>query len=397
MKLVYITASMPYGPRETFLIPEARELQKRVDLIIVPRSPSGRVINKDALDLADSAVREPLLSIRILATAFAFSVKHPFLCLRALLPLAKSGSLGNFIRNLAVTPKAFWLAEYARANDIDHIHCHWALTTSTMALVASIASGVPWSMTCHRGDIAGNNLLAYKMKHASFTRFISADGQRMAHTLTNAQSVRECVIHMGVNIPANCSHDRPEIPQIICPANLLPVKGHRYLIEAASMLKSKGVKFSLLLAGSGPLKDDLRELVAQLDLNDVVLFLGQVSHDELLSLYEKGEVFAIVLPSVDLGDNIREGIPVSLIEALAYGIPAISTETGGIPELLSGIGLLVKDKDSHALALAIEQVIKDHSLRDSMVAAGLNKVRLDFNVEETTSQLLRKIEGCLAV
>jgi len=385
---------MPFGPRETFLIPEARNLQKRVDLVIVPRSPSGRVVNKDALDLADCTVREPLLSFKILVTAFAFIVKHPFLCLRALLPLARSGSLGNFIRNLAVVPKAFWLAKYAKENGIDHIHCHWALTTSTMAFIASSASGVPWSMTCHRGDIAGNNLLAYKLKHASFTRFISQDGQQMAHTLANVRDFRECVIHMGVNVPDGCSLYQLEIPQIICPANLLPVKGHRYLIEAASILKSKGLKYKLLLAGSGPLENDLRELVSQLDLNDVVIFLGQISHDDLLSLYEKGEVFVIVLPSVDLGNNIREGIPVSLIEAMAYGIPAISTETGGIPELLKGIGLIVKDKDPQALALAIEQVVCDRTLRDSMVVAGLNKVRSEFNVEETTSQLLEKVKNC---
>ena len=73
-------------------------------------------------------------------------------------------------------------------------------------------------------------------------------------------------------------------------------------------------------------------------------------------MYREGRVGMVVLPSVDLGNNLHEGIPVALIEAMSYNIPVVGTHTGGIPELLEGgAGLIVPDKDPAALADAIER------------------------------------------
>ena len=97
---------------------------------------------------------------------------------------------------------------------------------------------------------------------------------------------------------------------ILCPANLYPVKGHRYLIEAIAMLRKRGVECKLLLAGNGDLRPELEAQVQSLGLADPCISSASVSHTEILAMYREGRVGMVVLPSVDLGNNLHEGIPV---------------------------------------------------------------------------------------
>src|SRR5208283_835295 len=103
-------------------------------------------------------------------------------------------------KNLAVYPKGLWLGGMARAWQADHIHAHWVSTPTTMGMVAGIVSQTPWSCTAHRVDIALNNLLAEKLRQASFVRFISQSGWRMAASLDAPPDARNAaVMHLGVN------------------------------------------------------------------------------------------------------------------------------------------------------------------------------------------------------
>ena len=117
----------------------------------------------------------------------------------------------------------------------------------------------------------------------------------------------------------------------------------------------------------------LESLVARYNLTDSVQFLGQVGHTDLLHMYEAGDIDMIVLPT------LHEGIPVCLMEAMAYGVPVVSTPVGGIPELLrDGAGIMVPSKAPLALADAIEQVINDGELRKRMSQAGRQRVEEKF-------------------
>jgi glycosyltransferase involved in cell wall biosynthesis len=397
LKIAYLTVSMPFGPGETFFIPEAQELKSMGhSLLIIPRSPSGTVVNKDARGLETASLREPLLSIRILSGAFMELITHPILTICALIQVIRFGRIGVLLSNLSVFPKALWIAQVVRQRQIEHIHSQWALTTATVAMVASRVSGVPWSFTAHRGDIEPNNLLALKVRQASFVRFISHDGIRMASSLgASCADSKGVVIRMGVDIPPIDTLKEPlphARPIAICPANLLPVKGHRYLFEAISILKDAGIDVDLEVAGSGALDPELREYAASLGLNDRIRFIGQVPHEELLNRYAKGDVSIVVLSSVKLGEYIHEGVPVCLIEAMAYGVPVVSTNTGAIPELLSsGGGLLVPDKDAPALADAIRTIVCDEETRRHLVKQGRQVVEAEYDVRLTTGSLVEQM------
>jgi colanic acid/amylovoran biosynthesis glycosyltransferase len=395
-RILYVTATLPFGPGESFLIPEVNELLRRGYVIrIVPRSPTRQVVHQDAAELRQYCIAEPLFSWGVARGALAEVLLRPGRVFQALTALFRSSSGLTLLKNLAVFAKGLWLAHEARAWKADHIHVHWISTPATLGMVAGIVSQTPWSCTAHRADIDLNNMLPEKLRQAAYVRFISRSGWQMADSLGAPPDPRNAeVLHLGAHLPAE--EELPACPGplnvLLCPASLYPVKGHRYLVEAIAVLRSRGVECQLLLAGEGGQRAELEAQVQRLGLVDAVQFLGQRSHSEILAMYREGRVGMVVLPSVDLGHNLHEGIPVALIEAMSYALPVISTQTGGIPELLDGgAGLIVPDKDAAALADAIERFVRDPAFAAAAARQGRQRIQDSFDVTKIVSRLLERI------
>lgn len=389
MKLALITSSAPYGKGESFVITEANALADAgAQVLMVPVVIRSGEQNKPALRQNIKLADQRLLAAEILKACFKLAITRPATVLHALWRLRCRHPL-TLLKNIAVFPKALWLAEQIRIERVEHIHAHWASTPSTVAMVASMLSGVPWSCTAHRGDIVANNLLCSKLSHAVFVRFISESGIVLARKRCRHADAKARLLHMGVDIPASPGTQLSrEQSVVLCPANLIEVKGHRYLIEAWSSLQTARPA-RLLLAGEGELREDLEAQVARLGLGQVVEFLGQVPHASLLAMYGRGEVDLVVLPSLDLGGGVHEGIPVSLMEAMAYGVPVISTTTGGIPELLkNGAGVMVPQADSAALAAAIARQLHDGDVALEQGAQGRVRILQQFDNKAIADTLL---------
>jgi colanic acid/amylovoran biosynthesis glycosyltransferase len=383
VRIIYITAALPHGTDEAFIVAEIRELIRcGHQVLVIPRSPRGRILH--GRELISISKMEPLCSMRVLAAAAAKTIASPAAVVSAIRPLLASKAT----KNLAVMPKAVWLASIAREWGADHIHCHWAGTTASMAMAASALSGIPWSLTLHRWDIVENNLLAAKVRHAAFARFISEDGLKMARAL-GVPADRTRVIHMGVALPSRPTPIRGPVSRrvVLCPARLVEVKGHRYLIEAWNILKRRRIDGELWLAGDGELREPLQTLARELDS---VKFLGALPHEELLAIYSRNLVSAVVMASLDLGGGYHEGIPVALIEAMGYGVPVIATRAGGTPELIrAGTGLLVPPADPAALAAAIERLFNDEELRRTLGQAGRRRAFEAFDITRVVAELAR--------
>ncbi len=361
--------------------------------------PRGPLSVDPLADLSRYVLHERLFSLNVLSAALLESLHHPVRTLKSFKLLLKSRNTHVFFKNIAVFLKGLWLAVNVRMLGVEHIHAHWASTTATMALIASEQTAIPWSFTAHRWDIVDNNLLQVKLAHSSFSRFISNSAIRLAQQ----QGVRvlpdkSFVLHMGVTLPDEVGcRSRPTGKQIIfCPANLIPVKGHKYLIEACSILQSRGLDFELWIAGTGILRDALEKQVNDLELTDVCRFLGQLPHSDVLSLYQQGSVSVVVLPSIDMGNGLHEGIPVALMEAMCFSVPVVSTYTGGISELLEGGGVLVPAENPAALAAAIEKLVLDDVHRDRIAKAGRERVETGFSVKMVVSELLGRFKMCNA-
>jgi len=200
---------------------------------------------------------------------------------------------------------------------------------------------------------------------------------------------------MGTKIPNKQKKSRnySELFTIITPANLLPVKGHKYLIEACEIMIKQNIKnIRFIFYGDGPGKQILGKDIKNRNLQKYIQMPGVINHKRLIDIYKNKKANLVVIPSINTQNNEHEGIPVALIEAMAHKIPVISTKTGGIPELLINRETLVKEKSSIILAKAIIEIIKNNNLKETIVKTNFQKVNNDFNVNKVTNELLELIE-----
>jgi len=382
-RLLYVASSFPYGKNDTFFGPEVRELVSQgVDVVAVPVRPRGSLTTPEADALT---LRRPLLDGEIARAAGAEFLRSPVAVLGALMLLFRSPAPGVLLRNLAAFPKALWIARLARTREVDHIHAHWAGPPSTVALIASRLSGVPWSFTAHLADIQARNLLHVKSSSAVFVRFIAhAMEDLMRRCAPGIDESGWVVVRLGVELPPSREAPPPanNPPVVLFAARFDPEKRHATLLEAVASLVHAGERLELWLAGSGRLLPDAKARALELGLENTVNFLGYVSNSEILGWLEGGRVDAVALPSD------WEGVPVSLIEALAYGVPAVASDVGGVAELVGdGCGLLVEAGDPEALADGIRRLLRSPQLRQEVSRAGRARVEDEFAVGRVVVQL----------
>jgi glycosyltransferase involved in cell wall biosynthesis len=401
IKLLIITAQTPWGRAEGFILEEISEIERQGEkFLIVPRNPPTEVFHKGAQALLENAIWLPLINIRMLVIFFKNLLTK--VSIRKILwaILVNSRNIGILIKNIAVFPKGALVAEIVQAKKIRHIHAHWSSTTATVAYIVSELTNIPWSFTLHRWDIKENNILGIKVKSAKFVRCISQCGKReLLSIVGNRYKKKIYVIHMGVKIPVNSLGMRKGKKPVskftlVTPANLLEVKGHRYLIEACSILVRKGFKdYRCFFYGEGPLKTGLKKLIQKYMLTDNIFMPGVLlSHEELIKKYKNSEVDVVILPSIITSKGEYEGIPVSAMEAMAYKIPVISTNTGGIPELLyNEAGIMVNEKSPSELAEAIMRLIHEKDVSLKIAKKGYERVKEEYDVRNTTKKLLELI------
>jgi len=393
-KIVYITANTPLGAGETFVLTEMLALKKAgVDLLIIPRDISERVFHEKAKTLLTYAQIVPWFSFAIVKSLCLYILRYPYAFLRLIYRIALGArSIRIALKNLVVFSKAVHLSELLKKKDISHIHAHWGSTTSTLAYVIANITGIPWSFTVHRWDIPENNILREKVRNASFVRCIDKNGRAELNNIVKEPNLEEKikVIHMGVDLSETIKelHRNGRVFTFICPANLVPKKGHRYLFEACRILVEKNLRFKCFIAGDGPLERELLEMVGVSGLNSHIEFLGRITHERLFGLYSGRLIDSVVLLSIVADDGQKEGIPVALIEAMSYGIPVISTNTGGIHELIGdGSGIMVEERDPQAIADAIERLMNDTTLYDELAERGRQRVMSEFNADTVAGHL----------
>lgn len=181
--------------------------------------------------------------------------------------------------------------------------------------------------------------------------------------------------------------------EIISVARLTEKKGLHFAIEACRLLKARGVAFRYNILGIGPWERRLKTLIEQLQLEDVVFMPGFKPSHEVKAMLDQADLF--LLPSVTGEDGDMEGIPVALMEAMAVGIPVVSTVHSGIPELIDAdeSGWLVPEKDAFALADTLQAAasVSEGDLQ-LMLARAREKVAGQFNQHVIYQQLARQLQ-----
>jgi len=181
-------------------------------------------------------------------------------------------------------------------------------------------------------------------------------------------------------------------PVILSVARLVEKKGLSDLILAADILRQRGHRFQVEIVGDGPLRQSLEAQVRRLGLNDRVTLLGPLPHEIIRRAYQRVCLFA--LPCVVGADGDRDGIPNVLLEAMASGVPVVSTPISGIPEVINSEeeGLLVPPNRPAQLADALERLLNSPELRERLAFAARAKIETCFSIEKNSAQLLSLFE-----
>jgi glycosyltransferase involved in cell wall biosynthesis len=240
-------------------------------------------------------------------------------------------------------------------------------------------------------------MLREKIAAAAFAVTVSEYNRSlMAKECPQGDDSKIHVIHCGVDtrlfkVPVKLDHEGPI--NLICVASLLEVKGHTYLIQACKLLQDRGVNFICHLLGEGKYRTRIEKEIKLLGLGDIIKLHGACTQPRVRELLVASDIF--VLASTLTRQGAREGIPVSLMEAMAVGLPVVASNISGIPELVVNeiCGFLTPPGDVNALAKSIGDLIEDGSLRRKMGAAAREVIRQDFNLESNARHLIQMFQS----
>lgn len=286
------------------------------------------------------------------------------------------------------------LAHALQQRQIQHLHNHLADSSCTVAMLAATLAGIRFSFTIHGPAIFFEPYrwrLDLKVKQALFVSCISyyCRSQLMLLSSPNHWSKLH-IVHCSVDpqrlIPVV---HQPNCKRLLYTGRLSAAKGLPILFEALGRVVLHHPDLVLTLVGDGPDRQALETLTADLKLSPYLKFVGYQSQDAVCEYLHKSDIF--VLPS------FSEGLPVALMEALAAGVPVVTTTVAGISELVEdGVnGYLVPPGAVEPLVKRLMQLLENADLRERMGQAGRIKVEQEFNLAQEVPWLKKIMEAAL--
>ena len=391
--LIYLATKFPLLS-ETFIYEEIialKELGYKVRFFVL--YPTGKESHQFTKGMEENIYYLPHnLSITSILGHLNFLLSNPNLYFSTLVTIFKDTILNPLImlKSLYSFGKGVSLARALRDSLPGHIHSHWATMPTTVAFVASKLIGVTYSFTSHAWDIYKEPaMLATKIQCSAFHVTISQYNQEYVKKLYPPTSDKNYVVHCGVDIDRfTFRKEYPNLksPEILFIGRLVEKKGTTNLVEACAKLKKQGYEFVCNIIGDGPQKDQVREAIERHQLQGSVNLVGELPREKLHSYWEKAGMF--VLPCTIEKDGNRDGIPIVLMEAMASGIPVVSTNISGIPELIEDkySGLLLPPDDVEQLSKAMMKIIDNSELAQQLTVNARLKIEQEFNVKINTQK-----------
>jgi len=310
-------------------------------------------------------------------------------------------------------PRGVYAAELLRAvaladaldaaGDVGHLHAHFAHGATTVAWLASLITGLPFSFTGHAKDIyqvsqnpAG--LLRRKMRAATFVATCTRANYEHLRRIAPEANVQ--LVYHGLNadfarlvaggVPREAPNDHLRIVSV---GRMVPKKGHDIFLHALAYLARNGLQFEAVIAGEPDTQEaEIRQLIDALGLSGQVKLLGVLSQAELLEEYRRSHLFALACRIT--GDGDRDGIPNVMVEAMACGLPVVATAVSGVPELVhhGRNGLLVAPEDPEALADAMLRIVRDPALAAHLSAGAVATVRERFDGDALARRMVELLD-----
>ena len=311
--------------------------------------------------------------------------------LRNTLRRARAGGEGN----LAAFGQACCLVR--ELGEIRHLHAHYANVPAKIALLVQRLTGLSFSITTHAKDIFQNDPFASpklreRMCRAAFV--VANSGFSASHIRKGLGGQGEIrIVHNGLDLRSFPRRAlEPAEPLILAVGRLVEKKGFPHLISACRILKERGIKFRCEIVGTGAFTPRLKEEMRGAEVGDRVRLVGPLAQHELLERYQQAMVFA--LPCVEAADGDRDILPNAVKEAMAVGVPVVTTRLEGIEELIENeiSGLLAAPGDDRGLAAKLELLLTRADLRQRLAANARRVIEERFDRRTNFAQLKTWLE-----
>lgn len=282
----------------------------------------------------------------------------------------------------------------------DIVIVHFAASRANFSLFNKIINNTPYIIKIHAGDVfRRTNLFQLKTKLAFKILSISKYNIDFIEKRDSDIDLTKFIIHhCGVPIDeykfVPMLNRNNKVPSILSVGRLVPMKGFDTLIKASSLLSNKNIMHKLIIAGYGPYKEFLIDLVHKLGVQKNIEFMDYRSPEEIKNLLYSSSLF-VLASKFDKKLRTQDGIPVALMEAMSSGLPVIGTKISGIPELVDDRfnGILAEPDDPVDLAYKIEEILKmSKNQLEEMTQKARTKIEEHFNIITLTSSLKNLLE-----
>lgn len=290
--------------------------------------------------------------------------------------------------------QALHVARMARAGAIEHLHAHFVTVAAHTVHLVHLLTGIPYTVTAHAKDIYRDTVdvrpfRAVAGSAEALVTVCDANRRFITERLLGGDGHRVVRIYNGLDLDGLPSAAPSRDPHLVLGVGrLVEKKGFDVLLRACRVLSDRGADLRCVLVGDGEERSRLEALRSDLGLEKVVELAGAAPREEVLHLMGRARVLAA--PCRTGTDGNRDALPTVLLEALAMGLPVVSTPVAGVPEIVDdGVeGELVSEDDPAALAGSLERLLGDDVLWRRMAAAGPAKVQARFDRRRTLPRLL---------
>lgn len=285
------------------------------------------------------------------------------------------------------------LVKVIRKSKLNVVHTHMYQSNLYGTIAAQLAA-VPVVVTSEHGENPWKNNFHHVIERQIISRIadirfcVSPRIMKIRREVDRIPGNKLKVVPNATVLPEFCY--RPtgtDAPVIASVGRLIDAKDYPVLLKAAAILKERGYKFSVQIAGDGPERADLERQISKLDLGEIVRLHGLVT--DTTEFYKSADIYVI--------SSKREGLPIALLEAMSFGIPTVATDVGAIAEVVRHNmgGLIVAPGSPEQLADALEKVIDSEELRISLSKGGRARIEEDFSVDNLARRHIQKYEEIL--
>jgi glycosyltransferase involved in cell wall biosynthesis len=409
VKVLYVLSQFP-SVTTTFVTNEMTGLERngaQVEVASAWPSPPGNVVHDGDRPFMERTLclfgpKQVLWGLALLPY-FCLTRPRTMASIAGLLP-AHCTSLPNAVKFLACLPKALLLARHCRKRAYHVLHAHFLSSAALIAMIASWLSDTPFTVTAHAYDIYVDDPRTFppavprKCRESMFVVVVHRFGRDfMLSRFPSVPAEKLRVLHIGIDPDTfdpslraqKISQDRAGRPvAILSNGSMAEKKGHDVLVESVRHLRDSGHDVHLQIIGGGD-PAALLSQIRSLGLGDFVGVAGAVPQAEVRDMLGRADVFALACKKAANGD--MDGIPTVLLEALAMGVPVVTTGLSGIPELVTDgdTGFLAEPGDPHSFAAKLAEALADPQGAAETARRGRERVLSQFSARTNAGELAR--------